>query len=164
MVGHDRLGYNIFNTLIKQKRKIIVVDYNPEVIRDLVKEKTPCLYGDIGDVEILNRLDLKNMKLIISTIPEKTDSLMLIRKARKVNPNISVILTSTDIDEALELYDAGADYVILPHFLGGERVSLLLEEVKGSTKKILKYKINHLEELKHRKRLKHKHPKHKRHR
>ena len=59
-----------------------------------------------------------------------------------------MIVTSTDIDDAMDLYDQGADYVILPHFLGGERVSLLLEEVHGDEKKILTYKITHLKELK----------------
>jgi len=163
LVGYDRLGYNIFNTLLKQKHNFILVDYNPEVVKELVKNKMPCLYGDIGDIEILHRLDLKNIKMIISTVPDTDDSLMLIKKSKQANKKSIVIVTSTDVDEAIELYDAGADYVILPHFLGGERVSLLLEEIKGDGKKILKYKIDHLKELKTRKQLKHRHPKHQRH-
>ena len=164
MVGYDRLGYNIFNTLIKQKKKFIVVDYNPEIIKDLSKKKIPCLYGDIGDIEILHRLDLKSIKLIISTVPDKEDSLMLIKKAKEQNSKSTVILTSIAVDDAVELYEAGADYVILPHFLGGERVSLILEEIKSDTKRMLEYKISHLKELKMRKHLKHKHPKRRRHR
>ncbi|MBW2996635.1 cation:proton antiporter [Candidatus Woesearchaeota archaeon] len=163
MIGYDRLGYNIFSTLLKQNRNVVVVDYNPEVIKDLAKKKIPCLYGDVGDVDILNRLDLKNLKMIISTIPEKQDSLMLIKKARRMKSRALLIVTSMGVDDAIDLYKAGADYVILPHFLGGERVSLLLEEVGIDVNKMLKYKLTHLKELKTRKHLKHKHPKTKRH-
>jgi voltage-gated potassium channel Kch len=164
LVGYDRLAYSIFKTLKKLKHKFLVVDYNPEVIKKLISKKIPCIYGDIGDLEILNRLDLKDAKMIISTIPDKEDSLTLIRKAKKVNRSVMMIVTASDVDDALDMYNAGAHYVILPHFLGGERVSLMLEEVKGNGKKLLNHKLKHLRELRERRKLKHRHPKRRRHR
>ena len=163
LVGCDRLGYNIFNTFKRLKHSFIVVDYNPEIIRDLIKKKIPCIYGDIGDLEILHRLNLKDVKIIVSTAPNKDDSLMLVKKTKEVNKKAIVMVTSTNIEDALDLYKAGADYVILPHFLGGERVSLLLEEMKGDLRKVLKYKMTHLKELRKRSLMKHKHPKRRRH-
>jgi len=160
MIGCDRLGYTIYKSMPKKKKKkLMIIDYNPEIIKDLVKDKIPCLYGDIGDIEILNRIDFKKLNMVISTIPDKEDSLKLIKRAKGANKNTIVILTSMDVDDAFDLYDAGADYVILPHFLGGERVSLLLEEIGGNIKKMLKHRKKHLKELAHRKKLKHKHPK-----
>ena len=153
LVGCDRLGYGIFNTLKKLKKSFIVVDYNPEIVRDLIKKKIPVMYGDIGDLEILRRLDLKEAKIIVSTAPNKDDSLLLLKKTREVNSKAIIMLTSGSVEEALDLYRAGADYVILPHFLGGERVSLLLEEIKGDVGKVMEYKITHLKELKKRSRL-----------
>jgi tryptophan synthase beta chain len=64
------------------------------------------------------------------------------------------------IDEALKLYEIGADYVILPHFLGGAHVSYLLEENVGDMDMLLKTKLSHIKELTHRKKIGHKHPKH----
>ena len=163
LVGYDRLGYNIFDTLKKLKKRFIVVDYNPEVIRDMIKKKIPCMYGDVGDLEIMNRLDLKNIQMVISTIPNKEDSLMVTKKTKKANKKAIVMVTAMQIEDALALYDAGADYVILPHFLGGERVSLFLEEMKGDLKKVLNRKVNHIRELEKRHALGHKHPKRYRH-
>ena len=140
---------------VKQKR---FVDYNPEVIRDLIKRKIPAIYGHIGDLEIINRLNLKEIELIVSTAPDKKNSMLLTKKAKQANPNCIVIVTSLDVDDALDLYEAGADYVILPHFIGGERVGLLIEETKGNIKKIIEQKVKHLKELKHRKRIGHRHP------
>jgi len=159
LIGADRLGYNILKTLKGLKKKFLVVDYNPEVTKQLIKKKIPVIYGDVGDLEIINRLNLKEVELIVSTIPNKRNSLLLVKKTKQVNPKAVVILTSSHVDSAMELYDAGADYVILPHFLGGERISLLIEEANGNMKKIIEYKLKHLKELKHRKRMGHRHPK-----
>ena len=144
------------------KKSFFVVDYNPEVIKRLAGKKIPCMYGDIGDLEILNRLELKDVKLFISTVPDRQDSMLLIKKTKEANPDSVVIVTSNNVDEALDLYDIGADYVILPHFLGGERMSILLEESED-IKKILEYKIGHIKELKKRRILGHKHPKRHKH-
>jgi len=64
------------------------------------------------------------------------------------------------IDDALKLYDAGADYVILPHFLGGARVSLLLEETHKSVLNLKREKKRHFQELLDRKHKGHEHPRH----
>ena len=45
-----------------------------------------------------------------------------------MNKQAAVFVTTNSVEEALELYDLGADYVILPHFLGGDHVSLILED------------------------------------
>ena len=76
---------------------------------------------------------------------------MLIKKLKEVNREAHVIVTSYFVDEALELYDMGADYVILPHLLGGEHVSFLLEEVSTNIDKLIDTKLEHIKELRRRK-------------
>ena len=70
-----------------------------------------------------------------------------------------IFVTAYTVDDALELYSKGADYVILPHFLGGDRASQLLETFVGKNlKQIIKHKFQHMAELKQRKELGHEHP------
>jgi voltage-gated potassium channel Kch len=130
---------------------------NPDVIKQLISQKIPCLYGDIGDLEILKRLKLENAEMVISTIPEHHDSLLLIKKVRDINPDATVIVTGYSADDALELYKQGADYVIVPHFLGGEHISLLLEDFDTSLNNILKIKMEHMKALEERRK---RHPHH----
>ena len=160
LCGYNRIGYSIIKSLRKIRKNHIVVDFNPETIKKLIAEKIPCLYGDIGDIEILQRLELKNASMVISTVPNKNDNLLLIQEAKKSSRKVVVFVTGSQIDEALELYNAGADYVILPHFLGGEHVSLILETFGGNLRKLLYNKIRHVEELKKRHSLGHEHPAH----
>jgi Kef-type K+ transport system membrane component KefB len=148
LFGCDRMGGAVLKTLNQLKYKALVVDYNPEIIRECIAGKQPAIYGDMGDLEILQRIPLRSIKLIVSTIPDVDDNKMIIRRTKQVNKNIIIFATAGHADDALELYEAGADYVILPRFLSGERVSMLIEEVKGNFNKIFKYKLNHIGELK----------------
>ena len=159
LLGHDRIGYSISKTLRKMKRDMLVVDFNPEIVKKLIKEKISCIYGDVGDVEILERLNLKHAYMVISTVPEKTDTMLLIKKTRQVNTRAILIVTANHLEDALKFYDAGADYVIMPHFLGGEHVSVMIEDFTDNVNKIIETKVKHIEELKHRQGLGHEHPK-----
>ena len=71
-----------------------------------------------------------------------------------------VFVTAHDVDDALEYYRLGADYVILPHFLGSHHVSLMLESISENINKLIQTRLKHIEELNMRKRLGHHHPKH----
>ena len=158
--GHNRIGYTISRTLMRMKKNILVVDFNPEIIKGLIERKVPCVYGDIGDAEVRERLPFKKASMVVSTVPDKTDNILLIEETKKANKDAVIYVTSSQIDEALELYDAGADYVILPHLLGGEHVSILLQKSTAGINKIIENKLGHIKELKHRKSLGHEHPKH----
>ena len=158
LIGYDRTGYSIFHKLIKLKTKFLVIDFNPEIIKKLIRQKIPCIYGDAGNIEILERLNFHPMKYLISTIPDMSTSMLLIKKAKKKNKDIIIFVTAYQVDEALRLYDAGADYVVLPHFLGGHHASVLLEESTKDISKLLKRRLRHIKELHHRKNLGHEHP------
>ena len=160
LCGFNRIGYSIYRVIKKLRKRLLVIDYNPEIVRDLIKKKIPCIYGDIGDLEVVNMLNLKEIKMLISTVPDKYDNLMLIRKAKGEKKNTIIFVTASQVDDALELYDAGADYVILPHFLGGEHASVLIEEFGLDINKIFETKLSHIRELKHRKSIGHEHPMH----
>ncbi|PIN87285.1 hypothetical protein COV19_00175 [Candidatus Woesearchaeota archaeon CG10_big_fil_rev_8_21_14_0_10_44_13] len=158
LVGYDRIGYNIFKMLTKQKKSFLVIDFNPDIIKRMISRKIQCIYGDIGDSEILNRLDLRKTELVISTVPDIKDNTFLLKKVKRENPRAIVYLTASVIEDALILYREGADYVILPYFLGGEKVSTLIEETQGDYRKVSLTKLEQINELKKRIELEHEHP------
>jgi voltage-gated potassium channel Kch len=129
------------------KKNFLIVDFNPDIIHKLMKDKIHCIYGDISDDEIIERVNLEKAKIVISTIPDPENTMFLILKTRKVNKDCTLIVTSYTVDEALELYKNGADYVIMPHLLGGRHASLILEEFHKDFKSLVKTKVQHIEEL-----------------
>ena len=128
LFGYNRIGYSLKNSFIKLKKKFLIVDNNPETIMNLARLGIDCRYGDAEDLELLGDLPLKNAKMIISTIPEFDTNLLLLRTMKKVNRDVVFLAVSHQINDALELYKAGATYVITPHFFGGAYVASLIEK------------------------------------
>lgn len=132
LFGYNRIGFSILNSLKQSNKKYLVVDFNPDTISTLSKFKIPCLYGDVDDLDFLNELPLEGIELAVSTVPDYETNLVLIDAIRKVNKNAIIISRAHLIDDALDLYKNGADYVLTPHFLGGEYVSKMITDIKNS--------------------------------
>lgn len=148
--GCNRVAYDLIESLKNLKKKFLIVDYNPEVITCVANEGFACVYGDISDPETLKEIDLASSKMIISTLHDLDTNLILIDAVKKINKDIIIIVTSYNVEDSLRLYEEGANYVIIPHFLGGHRTATLLEDYGFDLEKFLQYKIEHVEYLKRR--------------
>ena len=126
----------------------LVVDFNPDTISSLNKVGIPSLYGDVDDVDLLGELPLDKIQIAISTVPECETNTVLINAIRRVNKKAIIIVRAHTIDDALELYKKGANYVLTPHFLGGEYVSKMITDLKVDEKGYEKEKEKHIQMLK----------------
>lgn len=147
---YGRFGSNLYLTLHQTHKKILVVDEHPGIIAHLQKKKIPCIYGDIGDIDFLQELNLKSSKMIISTVKKFDENMILLKTIKQHNPNIIIVLVSNQIHEAIKLYEQGADYVILPHYIGVDHTSLMLEEYGFDIQKFMENKNTLVHELKNR--------------
>ncbi len=160
LFGYNRIGLDILESLGKIKKKFLVIDYDPDVINNLTQKDLPCMFGDANDSELLSELNFRKTKMVISTIPDIDTNLLLMNHVRAVNKKTIIALVSHSIEDATRLYDEGATYVIMPHFLGGKHFSTMIEKNKLSVQKFLKEKISHLNHINHRKEQGHDHPRH----
>jgi len=144
--GYHRMGYHILKKLRSIKNEVVVVDFNPEIIRKLQAEDIKCLYGDVEDEEIFTHLQASHASLVVSTIPHREQTLFLITAMKKVNKKARLIVTTHSIDDALLYYKLGVDYVILPHLLGGEYVADLITKYQEHS--LTHFIEAHKEELK----------------
>ena len=150
LCGQNRIGYSVYNKLKQMRKSFLVVDYNPEIIKGLVKEKIPCIYGDAGDIDIIEKMQLRSVEMLISTVPDIQSNSLIIKKLKEKNRAAIIIVTADHVDDALRLYQEGADYVIMPHFLGGDHASMLVEDFRDLNA-VLKARLDHIVELNKRK-------------
>ena len=75
---------------------------------------------------------------VISTVPEINTNLQLARAIRSANKKVLLLFTADQHSDAMNLYKEGIDYVIMPHHIGGQYVSSLLENVLND-KRLLKH-------------------------
>jgi Trk K+ transport system NAD-binding subunit len=102
------------------------------------------LYGDAMDIELLEETGLDKTKLIVSTIGDHTANLFLLTLLEKINPSCIVILHAESVEHALELYEHGASYVIMPHHIGSEKISSFIRRNGFKKSGFRDYREKHL--------------------
>ena len=159
LFGYNRIGFDLLNSLKKINKSFLIIDYNPDTIKDLESKNIPCIYGDAEDVDLLNdEIKFNEVKMIISTIPDYKTNSMLIKHIRTLSSSTLIFVVSHKVEESIQLYDLGADYVIMPHFLGGVHTGQLIETLQFSAEDYHKYKTEHINYLDLRKMAGHEHP------
>jgi len=147
LFGYQRGGHEFINLFKKLKKPYVVVDYDPEVI-DLIEErKINYLYGDATDVELLDEAGVDHAKLIVSTIADHQTNMILMNFLRAKNPKAITVIHADDPYEAAKLYEAGASYVVLPHYIGSEKVSEFISKSGLAKSAFRKQRIRHLDYL-----------------
>lgn len=147
LFGYHRIGYKILKSLNKMKIKFIVVDYNPKVILSLGRAGIDCIYGDAADKEFLNEINLKDFKMIISTIPDENSNLAIIEKLKEIKSDAIFLPTTENSRDALDLYHKGADFVIVPQHLGGNYIANMIENYSFDKKEYKSKGKIHMDEM-----------------
>ena len=113
-------------------QRLLVIDFNPHVHAELGRRGIACMYGDVANMQTLLHADMHDAKLVVSTIPDTilkgTNNLRMLKQARRVCPHARVIVTANRAASALALYEAGADYVFVPHLHSAAQMASILEE------------------------------------
>lgn len=123
VVGCHRSGGKVVDYLAEKRQdKLIAVDFNPEIVKNLTSRGIRVVFGDIADPEIVAEVNLAKAKLLISTVRDFEDNHFLLTVAKKENPNIFVILSAQSESEVAKLKRRGADKVIIPEALEGTHI------------------------------------------
>lgn len=125
--GYHRIGWKVCEALAARGVSFAVVDFNPEVIAKLKQRGIRGYFGDAADVEFLESLPIVKARLVISTLPEVDDQKTLAAYLRQAGSKAFIIGNLYHSSHLAELYQAGADYVMMPHLLGGEWIAGVLK-------------------------------------
>lgn len=129
LIGYHRMGSIIFETLKKHKEKVAVIDYDPRRIRELIDQDEICTYADAVDHEIVEQLELSKAKMVISTIEKYEENLLLVETYKKVNKKLVIIVTASNDEDAIDLYNIGADLVIVPSMVSADYLGFILNKI-----------------------------------
>lgn len=137
LLGFYKIARSLLQTVDNRdpevRQRIAVVDFNPEVYRDLVRRGIRCTFGDLANTDTLLHCGIDKARLAISTIPDTilkgTSNMALLGYIKRVNPTARVVVTAESVFAARRLFAAGADFVILPYMEASDRLAPLLEEL-----------------------------------
>lgn len=119
VIGAHRVGGPIVKYLKKANIPFVVMDFNPSVIKKLRDEGMNVVYGDIGDPEVLDGLQIDTAKLIISTASDFKDNELLLEECIRRKTKATIVVRAEEIDHSEQLKALGANYVIMPEKVSG---------------------------------------------
>lgn len=148
LLGGDRTGRSIMSFLKKNGERVLVVDFNPEIVEKLRRRGCEAFFADVADPDVLDITNMTEAKMVISTVKDINDSLSLLAEmsARKIK--IPVIVDAESAAQAADLYRAGASYVIFPHFVSGLHLGQLMKKFERDTSTLSRYRARQNEALK----------------
>jgi Kef-type K+ transport system membrane component KefB len=111
--------------------QVLVIDFNPTVMRELRQRGISCIYGDVAHADTLRHAGIEEAKLVVSSITDDilrgTSNLRMLRNIRATCPNAKVMLTTEHIPQALHFYEAGADFVYIPRLHSAPQIARMLK-------------------------------------
>lgn len=158
LIGGGKIGFDFIRLFKEQESSFLVIDHDPEVIEQLSFDKVPHEFGDAGDIDFLDEFDIKHTNLVVSTASDLETNLLVLTAAKRDGDGPIVIVVAHSISNALELYSAGADYVVMPHFLGGSYAASLVRKITEQASKLHSIRDAHIEHLQARAAYSHEHP------
>lgn len=147
LLGYHHGGHEFVHIFQQMKHKFLVVDYDPEIIDLMQHQKIDYLYGDVTDSELLDEAEISKAKLIVSTISDHSTNLFLVNLLEKLNPGAVFICHADNVHQATELYDLGASYVMIPHYIGSEKIGAFIKRVGLKKSEFKKFRDRHLVHL-----------------
>jgi len=128
--GANHLIDRILNIMKNHDMDFVIVDFDPDVISSLKKKGIDAIYGDMSDPEMIEQINIDKAKIVISTTHELHDDLNILSKLDLMNRKCLTYMTAYSPQDALKLYEKGADFVILPNHLSWDALSMLVKDVK----------------------------------
>lgn len=129
IIGYDFIGRRSAEILDDTYERVMVVDRNSDNVNELSRSDYEYVYGDFSHGEIRNASQIGKADFILSLVPDINVNRKIVEEA---SPETAVFVKGDSLEDAAELYDLGAHYVIQKNELVGEKmgeyVKLYLED------------------------------------
>jgi len=121
--GFGRIGALICKEFSAKPIPFLVIEKYPEAHDKLHHEEYLHLRGDATEDETLLRAGIKRAKGLISVVTSDTENVYITLTARGLNPDLFILARSGEEGSEIKLRRAGANKVISPYVIGGNRMA-----------------------------------------
>jgi voltage-gated potassium channel len=121
--GFGRIGALIAREFAAKPLPFLVIEKHPEAHEKLHEEEYLHLRGDATEDDTLLRAGIKKAKGLISVVTSDTENVYITLTARGLNPDLYILARSGEEGSDIKLKRAGANKVISPYLIGGNRMA-----------------------------------------
>lgn len=121
--GYGRMGALICREFAAKPLPFVVIEKHPEVHDKLHQEEYLHIRGDATEDDTLLRAGIRHAKGLITVVTSDTENVYITLTARGLNPDMYILARSGEEGSELKLKRAGANKVISPYLIGGNRMA-----------------------------------------
>jgi voltage-gated potassium channel len=118
--GWGRVGSEVARFLVSAGRDVVVVDRDAE---RLASVEYLSVLGDVTDDDVLREAGVERASTLVAALDTDADNLYLTVTAKAMRPSLQVIARARSQSSEVKLARAGADRVVNPQQLGGDRMA-----------------------------------------
>lgn len=134
LLGYHRAARAFIDTMAQRAprllSKILVIDYNPELLKELNTLGITGVFGDISSIDTLEHVHVSEARVILSTIPDMllkgTSNQAMVKACRALAPQALIVATADEDEQIVDLQSRGANEVLLPYSLIGTHLSEII--------------------------------------
>jgi voltage-gated potassium channel Kch len=112
IVGHGPVGRLVDAMLTDAGLRIVIIDMNLAIVRQLTQAGRSAIYGDATRSEVLERAGIREASHLILSLPQKEDRIRLVLAARELNPDVEIVVRARYLAERDMLLKVGANKVV----------------------------------------------------
>lgn len=116
LVGLGRNGKHMAEACKQFKIPYRIVDMNPIIVENQQALGLPIIYGKASNESVLKELNITSAQCIVISASTYDETLKTIDAARRLNPDIHIIVRTQYLKNIDEVVEAGADEVIPKEF------------------------------------------------
>jgi CPA2 family monovalent cation:H+ antiporter-2 len=116
IIGFGMSGRNLARAARAGGIPYVIIEMNPETIRQEREKGEPIFFGDATQEEILQHANIKGARIIVVVINDPTAVRRITSVARRLNPKIHIIVRTRYVNELQPLFELGADDVVPEEF------------------------------------------------
>jgi len=122
--GAGRVGKEVITHLKHGKNPFVVIEKDPALLEALKTDGILYIAGDATEDRTLTAAGVHRGRTVITTLPEDAGNLFITITCKDFNPDIRVVARANRPESAVRFKRAGADYVISPAAIAGNRMAL----------------------------------------
>lgn len=131
VLGCHRLGSALVHDLAERGERLHVFDFNPQVLTRLKQRGISASYADLSQLDTLERSGIDHASVIICAVSDDylrgTTNATILRYLKGRGVPATIIVQSNSVREAVALYEAGADYVLVPPAISAKQIISVIE-------------------------------------
>ncbi|WP_163938038.1 monovalent cation:proton antiporter family protein [Paraferrimonas sp. SM1919] len=139
LCGFGRVGQSIGRFLHAEGIEFVAIDSDPVRAKEALMAGEPVLFGDPTNRALLRMAGIKRANMLVVCFKDKKGALALVQMVKAQNPDLKVLVRTTDDQQLKQIQQAGVDLVV-PEYLEGSlmMVSQVLHQLGVPIGKILK--------------------------